>query len=132
MLAEGTTVYLLDVDNTLLDNDGFAADLGARLESAIGAKGRARYWALYAELRVERGYADYLATLQRLRTELDDDQGLVGIAAFVLDYPFEQRLYPHARGDRSPGDPGPDGGAVRRRCRAAAAQDPPRRDLGCG
>jgi FMN phosphatase YigB (HAD superfamily) len=96
VLADGTTVYLLDVDNTLLDNDGFAADLGARLEDAIGAKARARYWALYAELRAERGYADYLATLQRLRTELDDDQGLLGIAAFVLDYPFEQRLYPHA------------------------------------
>ena len=30
-------VFLLDVDNTLLDNDRFAADLRARLEQAFGA-----------------------------------------------------------------------------------------------
>jgi FMN phosphatase YigB (HAD superfamily) len=95
-LISDAFVFLIDVDNTLLDNDGFAAELDACLEHAIGAAGRTRYWALYAELRVERGYADYLATLQRLRTELDDDQPLLAVAAFVLDYPFEQRLFPHA------------------------------------
>jgi FMN phosphatase YigB (HAD superfamily) len=96
VLAGATTAYLLDVDNTLLDNDGFADELGDRLERATGTAARVRYWALYAELRAERGYADYLATLQRLRAELDDDQPLLGVAAFVLDYPFEERLFPHA------------------------------------
>ena len=39
-------VFLLDVDNTLLDNDCFAADLRARLSAAfggaVGAEGRRR------------------------------------------------------------------------------------------
>jgi hypothetical protein len=89
-------VFLLDVDNTLLDNDRFAAELTARLDDDLGVARRERYWARYAELRKEHGYADYLATLQHLRTELDDDQPLLGIAAFVLDFPFEQLLYPRA------------------------------------
>ena len=45
----GTCVFLLDVDNTLFDNDGFAADLGARCYDRfmhavadIAAEGRLR------------------------------------------------------------------------------------------
>jgi FMN phosphatase YigB (HAD superfamily) len=89
-------VFLLDVDNTLLDNDRFAADLGARLEQAFGAAERDRYWAIYAELRDQLGYADYLATLQRFRVGLEDHPQLLQMSAFVLEYPFEERLYPHA------------------------------------
>ena len=37
MLTGADVVFLLDVDNTLLDNDRFAADLGDRLEQAFGA-----------------------------------------------------------------------------------------------
>ncbi|HWZ72972.1 MAG TPA: HAD family hydrolase, partial [Casimicrobiaceae bacterium] len=37
MLNEVEVVFLLDVDNTLLDNDRFGADLGARLEQSFGA-----------------------------------------------------------------------------------------------
>ena len=56
-------VFLLDVDNTLLDNDSFAADLSARLEQSFGRAGRERYWVLNAKLRDELGYADDLARL---------------------------------------------------------------------
>lgn len=96
MLTAGPVVFLLDVDNTLLDNDRFAADLTVRLQHDLGVAGRERYWARFTELRDQLGCADYLATLQRLRTELDDDQPLLAISAFVLDYPFEQLLYPRA------------------------------------
>ena len=89
-------VFLLDVDNTLLDNDGFAADLDAHLAQAFGAAERERYWTLYADLRRQLGYADYLATLQQFRIGLDDDPALLRISAFLLDYPFAARLYPRA------------------------------------
>jgi len=39
---DGKIVFLLDVDNTLLDNDRFGADLGDRLEQQFGATERAR------------------------------------------------------------------------------------------
>ena len=47
------TVFLLDVDDTLLDNDRFGADLGNRLESDFGAEARKRYWAIFEELRAK-------------------------------------------------------------------------------
>jgi FMN phosphatase YigB (HAD superfamily) len=59
VLSQGDVVFLLDVDNTLLDNDRFGADLGARLEQSFGADQRDRYWTIFATLRDETSYADY-------------------------------------------------------------------------
>jgi FMN phosphatase YigB (HAD superfamily) len=92
----GETIFLLDVDNTLLDNDRFAVDLGARLERAFGAVERDRYWAIYGALRDELGYADYLGALQKFRAGLDDDPDLLQMSAFLLEYPFHKHLYPRA------------------------------------
>ena len=97
MLSANDIVFLLDVDNTLLDNDRFAADLGAHLEQAFGAAERERYWTIYNALRAQLGYADYLAALQKFRVGLDDDlPDLLQMSVFVLDYPFADRLYPQA------------------------------------
>ena len=96
MLSEGNVVFLFDVDNTLLDNDRFGADLGARLEQAFGADQRDRYWAIFAALREELSYADYLAALEKFRVGLDDDPELLQMSSFILEYPFADRLYPRA------------------------------------
>jgi FMN phosphatase YigB (HAD superfamily) len=96
VLSDDAVVFLLDVDDTLLDNDRFGADLGARLEQAFGAEQRDRYWAIFSALRDEWSYADYLGALQRFRFECDDEAELSRIASFMLDYPFADRLYPHA------------------------------------
>jgi FMN phosphatase YigB (HAD superfamily) len=96
VLSEGEVVFLLDVDNTLLDNDRFGADLGARLEEAFGADQRDRYWAILAALREELSYVDYLAALEKFRVGLDDDPGLLQMSSFMLEYPFADRLYPRA------------------------------------
>ena len=96
MLSEGEVVFLLDVDNTLLDNDRFVADLGTRLEQAFGADQRDRYWAIFAALREELSYADYLAALEKFRAGLDDDPDLLQMSSFMLEYPFADRLYPRA------------------------------------
>nr|WP_225562895.1 HAD family hydrolase [Rhodanobacter sp. DHG33] len=87
-------VILLDVDDTLLDNDRFGADLGDELERRFGAAERERYWNIYNALREELGYADYLASLQRFRSGLENHPALLDMSGFVLDYPFEQRLFP--------------------------------------
>lgn len=92
--AAGEVVFLLDVDNTLLDNDRFSDDLDAALEHAVGKAGRLRYRAAYASLRDEHGYADYLGALQALRGDaLVDDTALLSLSDFLLDYPFDQRVY---------------------------------------
>jgi FMN phosphatase YigB (HAD superfamily) len=87
------TVFLLDVDNTLLDNDRFAADLGARLELHFGAAARERYFSIFAELRERLGVADYLASLQAFRAGLDDDPRLLQMSNFLLEYPFAGLVY---------------------------------------
>jgi FMN phosphatase YigB (HAD superfamily) len=96
VLSESNVVFLLDVDNTLLDNDRFGADLGARLEQAFGADQRDRYWSIYSALREELSYADYLAALEKFRVGLDDDPELLQMSSFMLEYPFADRLYPRA------------------------------------
>jgi FMN phosphatase YigB (HAD superfamily) len=90
------TVFLLDVDNTLLDNDRFSADLDACLDRDFGPVQRMRYRDIYAGLRDELGYADYLGALQAFRAGLDDDADLLEMSAFLLEYPFAERLYPQA------------------------------------
>jgi FMN phosphatase YigB (HAD superfamily) len=90
------TVFLLDVDNTLLDNDRFTADLGDRLESSFGADERARYWDIFAQRRTALGLADYLGSLQEFRAGLDDNPKLLDMSQFLLEYPFASRLFPSA------------------------------------
>jgi len=90
------TVFLFDVDNTLLDNDAVQNDLSAHLEREVGLASRDRYWQIFEELRTELGYADYLGALQRYRLEHQDDEQLLRISFFLLDYPFANRLYPGA------------------------------------
>lgn len=95
-VANSRTVFLFDVDNTLLDNDAVQADLGAHLEREFGRASRDRYWTLFEELRLELGYADYLGALQRYRLENLDDPQLLQVSSFLVDYPFAERLYPGA------------------------------------
>ncbi len=94
MNAPAPVVFLLDVDNTLIDNDHIAADLRRHLTAAFGAERQERYWAIFEELRVELGYADYLGALQRYRVENPHDPHFLEISAYLTDYPFANRLYP--------------------------------------
>jgi FMN phosphatase YigB (HAD superfamily) len=96
MDSSADTVFLFDVDNTLLDNDRIQEDLRERLRTAHGDRARARYWEIFEELRAPLGYADYLGALERLRLEDPHDPSIFRTANWLLDYPFADRLYPHA------------------------------------
>lgn len=92
-------VFLLDVDNTLLDGDRIVADLREHLRSAFGVDCAKRYFAILEGLRDELGYVDYLGALQRYRTDVAHgstaEQKLLMMSAFLIDYPFADRLFPH-------------------------------------
>jgi len=89
-------VFLVDVDNTLLDNDRIQDDLKRHLEREFGAQTRDRYWAILEALFVELGYRDYLGALQRYRAEHPQDVNLMSMSSYLVDYPFANRLYPGA------------------------------------
>src|SRR5580704_10218898 len=92
----GNIVFLIDVDNTLLNNDRVADDLKRHLTREVGAERQERYWAIFEQLRQELGYADYLGALQRYRIENPRDPHFLEISFFLADYPFAERLYPGA------------------------------------
>ena len=94
MSAMNEVVFLLDVDNTLLDNDKVSRDLRRHLTLAFGEERQKRYWVLFEQLRSELGYADYLGALQRYRVENPRDPGLLKISSYLVDYPFANRLFP--------------------------------------
>jgi FMN phosphatase YigB (HAD superfamily) len=96
MSQTNKVVFLLDVDNTLLDNDRIAADLKKYLTRAFGAQRQERYWALFEELRQQLGYADYLGALQRYRIENPRDPQLLLVSSFLVNYHFANRLFPGA------------------------------------
>lgn len=93
-------VFLLDVDNTLLDGDRIVDDLRLHLAHELGSDNARRYWQLFEAARSELGYVDYLDSMQRLRREgkVSGAAGhrLLSVADFLIDYPFAERLYPRA------------------------------------
>ena len=95
-MAKHDMVFLVDVDNTLLDNDRVSADLMRHLVAEVGRQRQQRYWELFEDLRKELGYADYLGALQRYRLENPRDPNLLTVSMYLIDYPFANRLYPNS------------------------------------
>lgn len=96
MTAMHDIVFLFDVDDTLLDNDGINADLDAHIERVFGADARKLYRDIYESLRDELHYADYLGAIQRFRVQCGDEVLAQDLGAWLLEYPFAGRLYPRA------------------------------------
>ena len=88
--------FLIDVDNTLLDNGIIVADLRRSLRGTLGPEGERRYWEIFEELFRDPGFADYLGALQRYSLEQPRDPRFFDIGWFLLTYPFADRLYPRA------------------------------------
>jgi len=89
-------VFLVDVDNTLVDNDGIQQDLKDHLERTYGVAARDRYWRILEDLMVELGYRDYIGALQKFRVEHPREMELLAMSSYLMDYPFAERLYPNA------------------------------------
>lgn len=90
------TVFLFDVDNTLLDNDRVTTDLRRYLDKEVGMKRSELYWDIFEELRNELGYADYLGALQRYRISHPYDSHLLAVSTYLINYPFANRLFPNS------------------------------------
>ena len=94
--TESSTVFLFDVDNTLLNNDRVSDDLKLYLAKKVGESSARRYWEIFEQLRTELGYADYLGALQRYRLERPRDPKLLAVSHFMVNYPFANRLFPES------------------------------------
>jgi hypothetical protein len=96
MTSKHDIVFLFDVDNTLLDNDGVQAHLSEHLVKHYGTAARDRYWEILRELVDELGYTDYLGALERYRVEALHRPEILLMSSWLVDYPFADRLFPGA------------------------------------
>jgi FMN phosphatase YigB (HAD superfamily) len=94
MTPSHPVVFLLDVDNTLIDNDAIQQDLKDHLQQSYGRDARDRYWRILEDLFAELGYRDYLGALQSFRAEHPKEVELLAMSSYLIDYPFGDRLFP--------------------------------------
>ena len=88
--------FLVDVDDTLLDNDRIRDDLERHLDRVYGPDARAAYWTIQERRFVELGYRDYLGAVQEWWETESRDPRLLELSEYLLEYPFADRLYPRA------------------------------------
>jgi len=93
-LPRAPVVFLLDVDNTLLDNDRVIEDLRRYMKKELGEARTQHYFELFECRRRELGYADYLGALQSYRSAYPRDPHLLAVSSFLVNYPFANRLFP--------------------------------------
>lgn len=94
--SSGKTVFLVDVDDTLFDNDCFERDLKDCLLNLFGPEGAIEYWSILEEIRTSSGFADFLGAAQIFRLKRDQSPMTQELAFFFRDYPFSKNLYPGA------------------------------------
>lgn len=88
-------VFLLDVDNTLLDNDALRTGLNRLLDDLATPAGRHAFWEVYEEVRAESGLIHMPTILERaaLRHHGLDHPGL---AAALYGFDFGTYRFPAA------------------------------------
>lgn len=87
---------LFDVDNTLLDNDGFERELRHWLDQELGAGSADRYWRAFEARRQQCGYADFIGAVQQCFIASGRDSRWLRAGDRLLDHPFERHLFPGA------------------------------------
>jgi FMN phosphatase YigB (HAD superfamily) len=92
-------VFMIDLDNTLLDNDSVKKDIEARMLDILPGKLAQRFWELYEAVRTDLDVIDFWEQFHRLRAEATspDEHAAIDRAAEALaEWDFSSRVYPHA------------------------------------
>lgn len=76
--------------------------LRTHLGNEFGVEAAARHWEIFEALRAERGYSDYRAHRCALGLGALNDTRMLEMSGVLVDYPFDDRLYPDAHYGRVP------------------------------
>lgn len=96
MTETSRAVFLLDVDNTLLDNDRLKEDLGNSIEDVAGSAGEKMFWRIYDDLREEEGYVDIPGSVDRLAAHTHDPELGQELRSMLETWPYRDYVYPGA------------------------------------
>src|SRR5438552_19097839 len=94
-----TLVFLIDVDNTLIDNDNVKQEFDTHLQVEMGEALTARFWDIYEQVREENEVVNIPLALKRLREQTSlkelDEQTYQHVHSIFDNYPFFKALYPN-------------------------------------
>lgn len=93
-MATLTWAFLLDVDNTLIDNDAVKADLDRTLKRELGPEVEQEFWKFYDVVRHELDRVDFPEVLHRFCAGAVPAPVAELLGAIVNDIPFERYRYP--------------------------------------
>ncbi len=93
-MAALTWVFLLDVDNTLLDNDAVKREMERSLESTVGHAAAQRFWDLYEAVRQDTDRVDFPETLRRFQSSGVSGDQADEAARLINDLPYERYRFP--------------------------------------
>lgn len=86
--------FMIDVDNTLINNDQVKTDVENQMQALIGPKWVARFWELYEEVRRETDVVDVPLTLKRIQPEMADEPLYHKLYRLWNDFPYRKYIYP--------------------------------------
>jgi hypothetical protein len=89
-------VALLDVDNTLLDNDLVLARLHQELAGVLSERLARRFWRIYEQVRRETDLVDFPRTIERFGRVCPEADCMNEVHAILYDFPFRDCLFPDA------------------------------------
>src|SRR4051812_16114369 len=87
-------VIMMDVDNTLLDNDRAKRDMDAALLQMLGPADAARFWHLYEAVRDETSVVDFPLTLTRFQAQYAEAGRFHELEQFFNTFPYERYVFP--------------------------------------
>ncbi len=94
-----TLVFLIDVDNTLIDNDFVKSDVDEHIKVQMGETVTNRFWELYEQTREDGDVINIPLALKWLREQTPlselDEQTYEHVHSLFDNYPFFNALYPH-------------------------------------
>ena len=94
-----TLVFLIDVDNTLIDNDFVKSDLDEHIKVQMGETVTNHFWELYEQTREDGDVINIPLALKWLREQTPlselDEQTYEHVHSLFDNYPFFNALYPY-------------------------------------
>jgi hypothetical protein len=87
-------VFILDCDNTVLDNDAVKADMDTQLHDLLGDTMAETFWREYEAVRAQTGTVDLPLTFERFDERHPDPVSAARLRSIIMDYPFASRVFP--------------------------------------
>lgn len=91
---EEQLLVLIDVDNTLINNDKVKTDVDDQMKATIGAERTARFWEVYEQVRKDLDGVDIPATLKQLEPEYEDKVLFNKLYRLWMDFPYRNYIFP--------------------------------------